>query len=147
MPARDGEVVVEVVGLHVDDDLVARDRPPSPRPARSPRRRRRCTCRPTACPSPVVVVVARGEHAEHQRGTAEAAEELAPADAEPARVMLGLDTGAADRLALDRAERERPELTVRAGPELDRQLGVRIPPVHAATLGRRGSADSRACRT
>ncbi len=78
--------------------------------------------------------MARREHPQHQRRATERAQELTPADTEPAGVMPGLLPRPPDRLLLDGTERERSELTVRTRPELDRELVVRIPPIHAATL-------------
>jgi hypothetical protein len=80
--------------------------------------------------------VTRREHAEHQRRATEAPQELAPPDAEPTRLVFGRVTGAANRLDFHGSERERTEFTVRAGPELDGQLGIGIPPIHATTLDR-----------
>lgn len=48
--------------------------------------------------------------------------------------MLGFGPGTADRLELNGTEREWTELTVRTGPELDGELGIGIPTIHAATL-------------
>src|SRR5205085_7849584 len=87
------------------------------------------------------LVVTRREHTEHERGATDAAQEGAPVHAEPPGRGVGLEARAPDRLLLHRAERYRPVLTVRARPELDRELELRIPR-HRAPYARTVSSGS-----
>ena len=115
-PAGLGEVVVEVVDLHVEDELVARDR--------------RARGGEVAGGVGVQQVAAAGstgargarrgvQGQQHERGAADGAEEPAPAHAEPPGLGVRRLVGPADGLGLDRGHRGRDVLAVRARTELD----------------------------
>src|SRR2546421_12676714 len=115
-PARLREVVVQVVDLHVEDELVAGD---------GSSRRVEVTggvwVQEIAAADRAGACSARGrvEREQHERGAADRTEERAPAHTQPPGLRVGGVTSAADRLGLDLAHRRWDVLAVRARTELD----------------------------
>ena len=115
-PARLREVVVQVMHLHVEDQLVAGDRG-----TRSVEVTDRVRVQQVATTGRAGARRARSrvQGQQHERGTAHRAQELAPAHAQEPGLRVGRLVRAADRLGLHRRHRRRDELAVRARLDLD----------------------------